>query len=829
MANVDSRPFSASALLRTVVAILLCSATASAAHRESFNADWRFHKGAAERAELPNFDDDGWRKLRLPHDWAIEGPFDKKYNARCGGLPFHGTGWYRKSFATPDLSRGERVAIHFDGAMYDAHVWVNGNFVGNRPFGYIGFEFDVTEHLHRDGQQNVIALRLQPEDLSSRWYPGAGLYRNTWLYVRPSVHVPLWGVAITTPSVTNQMASVAVSTDVKNSRAKDVTLTVRQTVLSPSGDKVATNDAPLKIGGEADETVQQRLAVASPQRWDVNSPALYQLRTEILQGEKVLDSETNTFGIRTLEFGPEFGFKINGKQLLLNGVCMHHDLGPLGAAVNRRATERQLQIMQSMGVNAIRTAHNPPSPELIELCDQMGLLVIDEAFDCWRKPKTPNGYNKFFDQWHEQDLRDMIRRDRNSPAVILWSIGNEILEQGTKDGWKLARQLTEICHHQDPSRLVTAGFNYYPASYNNKLAHEVDVVGLNYKPMFYPEAIERQPGFVLYGSETSSCTSSRGVYHLPIQAYQTHPSKQVTSYDLIGPKWAYPPDVEFQQLRRNPSVFGEFVWTGFDYLGEPTPYGGRDNSTNGYWNDDWPARSSYFGTVDLAGLPKDRFYLYQSQWTDKPMAHLLPHWNWADSGAKEIPVYCYTNGDEAELFLNGKSLGRLKKGQDTTPVKVDCYNWPGGDMQSPYRLRWNVPFQPGELRVVAYRDGKRIAEDRVATAGEPAAIELEVDRQTITGGDDLAFVTVSVIDSQGNVCPRADHRIEFQTSSGGRVVAVGNGDPTSTDPFRAVWRKAFSGKCVAIVGSDAGSMESFQLTATSPDLEQASIDINVRP
>lgn len=820
-------PFSPLRLaLLAILTVAVSSVGNSAESRESFNEDWRFHRGEAVGAETSDYDDSGWRSLALPHDWAIEGPFDIKYNARCGGLPFHGTGWYRKSFSTPDLAGGKRVAIEFDGAMYDAHVWVNGEFLGSRPFGYIGFEFDMTESLRTDGGENVIAVRLQPKDLSSRWYPGAGLYRNVWLHVRPAVHTPQWGVAITTPSVTDDAASVAVATVVRNTRASAIDAMVRQTIVSADGEAVATVEQPLAIAADAEESIKQRLAIVSPQRWGLGNPYLYTLRTEVIADGAVVDSVENRFGVRTVEFGPEFGFKLNGKVVRMNGVCMHHDLGPLGAAVNRRATERQLEIMQAMGVNAIRTSHNPPSPELVELCDEMGLLLIDEAFDCWRMPKVENGYNVFFDEWHERDLRDMIRRDRNHPSVILWSIGNEIMEQWTKDGWKLARKLTEICHDEDPSRLTTAGFNGYPASYNNKMAHEVDVVGLNYKPMFYPEAVKREPGFVLYGSETSSCTSSRGVYHLPIEAYKKHPSLQVTSYDLIGPKWAYPPDVEFQQLDRNPSLFGEFVWTGFDYLGEPTPFGGQDNSTDGYWNSDWPSRSSYFGCVDLCGLPKDRFYLYQSQWTDRPMAHLLPHWNWEGSDAKTIPVYCYTNGDEAELFLNGKSLGRKSKGKDTTPVKVDCYNWPGGDLASPYRLRWDVPYTAGELRVLAYRDGESIAEDRVATAGEPAGIRLIADRKRLAGDDDLSFVTVQVIDADGNVCPNADNRIDFKVTGPGRVVAVGNGDASSTDPFQASWRKAFSGQCVAIVGPEPTKEGAFVLVAESQGLSPASIEVS---
>lgn len=637
---------------------LIMALPAQAEVRSSFNADWRFHKGEAEGAHQNGYDHNAWRQLNLPHDWAIEGPFDVKYNARCGGLPFHGTGWYRKEFVTPPIKDGDRVSIEFDGAMYNAQVWVNGHLVGRQPNGYIGFELDITERLSPAGEQNVIAVKLTPEDLSSRWYPGAGIYRNTWLTIRPAVHIDNWGIYVTTPEVTDEMALVNIESQVVNTSDSEVEVLVRHAVYDPTGKMVLQQESPVVVVPGQIAVDTQQLELATPIRWDLGNPNQYTLKTELLSSDKLITSRDTQFGIRTIRFDAKAGFFLNEKHVRLQGVCLHHDLGPLGAAVHRRATARQLEIMKEMGVNAIRTSHNPPSPEQLELCDELGLLVIDEAFDCWEMAKVPNGYNKFFKAWHERDLRDMIRRDRNHPSVVLWSIGNEILEQGNKsNGYKVARLLSRICHDEDPTRPTTAGFNYYPASYNNKLAHEVDVVGLNYKPMFYGEAIEREPEFVLLGSETSSCVSSRGVYHLPIEAYKNHPSLQVTSYDLIGPKWAYPPDVEFEQLAKHPRVLGEFVWTGFDYLGEPTPFGGQDNNTDGYWNSDWPSRSSYFGCVDLCGFPKDRYFLYQSQWTTEPMVHLLPHWNWKGHEGKPIPVYCYSNCEEVELFLNGRSLG----------------------------------------------------------------------------------------------------------------------------------------------------------------------------
>lgn len=818
-------------LLHFTTALLFfsLSANAIAEQRESFNAGWRFYKGEADGAEEPGFDDTAWRSLSLPHDWAIEGPFDIKYNARCGGLPFHGTGWYRKKFVTPKHVDGNRVAVEFDGAMYNAHVWVNGKHVGNRPFGYIGFEFDITRHLRAAGEENVIAVRLTPEDLSSRWYPGAGIYRNTWLTVRPAIHIDHWGVAVTTSFSDEKTALVNVETEVANTTDQADEIDVKQTITDADGKMVAEAVSPVALRTDGTTAHTMQLSVANVQRWDVQSPHLYTLKTELLVNDEVTTARETTFGVREIAFDAKRGFFLNGRRVQLNGVCMHHDLGPLGAAVNRRATLRQLEIMKEMGVNAIRTSHNPPSPEQLEFCDQLGLLVIDEAFDCWEKAKVPNGYNKFFKAWHERDLRDMIRRDRNHPSIILWSIGNEILEQGDQqNGYKVARLLSQICHDEDPTRLSTAGFNYYPASYKNRLAHQIDVVGLNYKPMFYGEAIEKEPDFVLLGSETSSCVSSRGTYHLPIEAYQWHESLQVTSYDLIGPKWAYPPDVEFMQLKKHPRLLGEFVWTGFDYLGEPTPYGGRDNSTNGYWNSDWPSRSSYFGCVDLCGFPKDRYYLYQSQWTTEPMVHLLPHWNWEGHEGKEIPVYCYTNCEEAELFLNGKSLGKRRKGVDTTPIKVDCYNWPGGDMDSPYRLRWDVPFESGKLEVVASSGGSEQCRKTIETAGAPARITLAADRNRIQGSEnDLSFVTVRIVDAKGRFCPEADNTVTFEVSGPGSLVAVGNGNAATTESFQAKERKAFNGMCLAIIGATDESGGTATLRASSNGLTPAEVEIAI--
>ena len=566
--------------------------------------------------------------------------------------------------------------------------------------------------------------------------------------------------------------------------------------------------------------------VPNPKLWNIQNPNLYTLNTKVSIDSVEVDNDITTFGVRSIEF-KRGAFLLNGKQLRFNGVCLHHDNGPLGTAQIDRADERKLQIMKDMGVNAIRTSHNPPSPEFLSICDRLGLLVINEAFDSWTIPKTENDYAKHFDKWSKIDLRDLIRRDRNHPSVIMWSVGNEILEQSDKeDGWIEAKRLADIVRAEDHTRPSTIGFNYFPTPYDSNMANQVDIVGMNYKPLGYKEIHTKYPQIIIYGSETSSVTSSRGVYHLPIEKYSTHESLQVTSYDIIGPPWSYPPDVEFHNQEKNPYVLGEFMWTGFDYLGEPTPYGGRDNTTNGYWNGHWPSRSSYFGAVDLCGIPKDRFYLYQSQWTTDPMIHLLPHWNWDKSfKGKNIPVYAYTNCEEAELFLNGESLGRRIKGKDLTPIKIKFLRCADTVFYSKYRLSWDVPYKAGELKVVGYNDGKAVAEKVIRTASKPAGLRLDVDRSVITAdGKDLSFVTVSVIDKDGNLCPTADNLIHFEVEGEGRLRAVGNGNAATTESFQVPYRKAFSGKCMAIIESSKNE-GSISLTAYSKGLKKETIII----
>ncbi len=794
----------------------------------NFNDAWLFHLGEAKGADAATYNDATWRKLSLPHDWAIEGKFSKENDLRTGGLPVHGTGWYRKHFVVNPDMKGKQVAMAFDGAMNNAHVWVNGQFVGNRPYGYIGFEFDITPFV-KFGEENTIAVRLNPEELSARWYPGAGIYRNVFIKYNAPVHIPQWGTKITTPSVSDYEATITIQTKITNATNANGVVQLKTTIKNPQGKTVNVAVTDVNVANGSTETTAQTVKVTTPQRWDVSAPRLYTALSQVIQNGKVIDEYTTDFGIRTIEFTPNNGFLLNGKRLQLNGVCMHHDLGPLGSAVNYRARERQMQIMKSMGVNALRTSHNPPDPDWMNICDRLGFVVLVEAFDEWKMGKVKNGYNKYFDEWHEKDLRDMIRCNYNHPSVIMWSIGNEILEQSKSDGWEITKELTAICHSEDATRPTTAGFNYYPAPFKNKLANEIDVVGMNYWPLNYGEIKTANPNMVIYGSETSSQTSSRGVYHLPIESNERHETNQVSSYDaIVGPPWAYPPDVEFEAQTNNPASLGEFIWTGFDYLGEPTPYAGRDNSTNGAWNQDWPSRSSYFAPVDLAGFPKDRYFLYQSQWTTKPMVHVLPHWNWQGKEGDTIPVFAYTNCDSVELFVNGVSKGFKVKGRDLTGIPAEFHFFDFGTYKTKYRLSWYVTYAAGSLKTVAYKNGKIAATDMVKTAGEPAQIRLIADRTKLnTSGNDLSFIRVQIEDKEGNICPLANNLVQFSVEGAGVLTAVENGDATAITSYQAKERVAFNGLCLAVVkaGTSKGSIK---FTATAAGLKSASLKLNAK-
>ncbi|MBZ5582822.1 MAG: DUF4982 domain-containing protein [Acidobacteriia bacterium] len=808
------------AVLTSIPAASAASAVPVAgARRLSFNDDWRFFKGEAEGAEKPEFQDSSWSMVRLPHDWAIYGPFDAQYGPSTGALPISGTGWYRKTFTVPETGKGRYFTVEFDGAMSNARVWLNGQYLGERPYGYSSFAFDLTPHLNFGGKENVLSVKLSPEPRSSRWYPGAGIYRNVWLTITGPQHVAHWGTYVTTPGVSDISASLAVKTELRNEAGREAKVTLRTSVLDPSGKQVARTSDNAAIPASGSVTVPASVTVMGPLLWDILHPNLYTVVSEVLDGGRVVDRYTTPFGIRTIAFDKQKGFLLNGRVVKIQGVCDHHDLGALGAAVSRRATERQLEILKAGGVNAIRTSHNPPSPELLEFADRLGLMIMDEAFDMWRIRKTPNDYSKYFAEWSERDVRDFVRRDRNHPSIILWSIGNEIPEQGRANGWEEAKRLTGFFHEEDPTRPTTSAFNNWQQAINNKLADNVDIPGFNYQPMRYEEIMKAHPNWVIYGSETASCVSSRGVYHLPIEKYQRRPSLQISSYDIIAPAWAMCPDVEFNYQDKFPQVLGEFVWTGFDYLGEPTPYGSPQ---------DFPSRSSYFGMIDLAGFPKDRYYLYQSVWSKKPMVHVLPHWNWQDVEGKDIPVMVYSNADEVELFVNGKSLGRKKRFSDVWEMPVGRNVSADLKFATRYRLIWQVPYQPGSIKAVGYQGGKQVAVEEIRTAGAPAKIVLVPDRRTIhPDGDDLSFVTVRIEDKDGNLCPLADNEVRFEVTGAGKIEAVDSGNAATAEPFKGDRHKAFSGLGLLIVRSN-GKPGSIGVKASGEGLTAASTQLSAK-
>lgn len=787
------------------IATLLCFAFQIMAQEKTkqrevqlLDTGWRFLNKEIPTTNLNQVDDSSWQTVTVPHDWAISGPFDmtidmqevrviedgdrgaKLRTGRTGALPCFGIGWYRKLLPVSKADENKRVFVEFDGAMSRAKVYLNGVYIGEWPYGYSSFSFELTKYL-QFGKENILSVRLENKQESSRWYPGAGIYRNVRLVKTAAVRIAHWGTYITTPIVTEKKGEICIKTEIDG----DAEFNLVTEIYDGEGKKVGTATATKKADGNA--TIEQTIKINNPNLWSVETPSLYTAVSKIVVGKIQKDEYKTTFGFRTIRFDKDKGFFLNGKSLKFKGVCLHHDLGPLGAAVSYRATERQLVMMKEMGVNAIRTSHNPPSLELLKICDSIGLMVQVEAFDEWKNGKNTNGYGEFFDEWAEKDLTAMIKRDRNHPSVVMWSIGNEIREQTMPEGAAIARFLTKISHDLDPTRPVSAGFNVHNAAIKNGLAAEVDLVGFNYKPSDYLKKHKEFPNFTIYGSETASTVSSRGVYKFPVietkKAWYT--DYQLSSYDLESCSWATTPDFEFQYQDDLEFISGEFVWTGFDYLGEPSPY-----------NEGTPAKSSYFGIVDLAGLPKDRYYLYQSKWSDKPVFHVLPHWTWPDRLNQKVPVFCYTNYPKAELFVNGKSMGIRQKDKSNTYTR--------------YRLMWNdVIYQPGEIKVVAYDDyNKVVAEQVIRTAGETYSIRLTADRNTIkSDGKDLSFVTVEILDKDGNLCPKASNLLFFDVKGEGKLKAVCNGDAVDQTSFVSKYMRTFNGKMVAIVESNTESGE----------------------
>lgn len=763
---------------------------------------WKFTKGDVSGAEGTSFNDTHWESVVVPHDWAIYGPFDRNNDlqnvavtqnfekeasvktGRTGGLPYVGVGWYRTRF---DVEPGRQTMLVFDGAMSEAKVYVNGKEACFWPFGYNSFYCDVTSFLNHDGKQNLLAVRLENRPQSSRWYPGAGLYRNVRVVTTGQIHVPVWGTQLTTPHVSEDYASVCLRTSVENAGRTE--LTVQTDIISPEGKVVSSKKNKGYINHGLPFT--QNFIVEHPALWSPESPSLYRAVSKIYSGDTLLDTYITRFGIRSIEYIADKGFFLNGKHRKFQGVCNHHDLGPLGAAINVSALRHQLRMLKDMGCDAIRTAHNMPAPELVSLCDEMGFMMMIEPFDEWDIAKCENGYHRFFNEWAERDMVNMLHQYRNNPCVVMWSIGNEVPTQWSAEGYKVAKFLQDICHREDPTRPVTCGMDQVDSVLDNGFAAMLDIPGFNYRAHRYEEAYERLPQNIVLGSETSSTVSSRGVYKFPAErrAGAMYDDHQSSSYDLEYCSWSNIPDIDFALAEDYDWTIGQFVWTGFDYLGEPSPY-----DTNA-----WPNHSSMFGIIDLASIPKDRYYLYRSIWNkDEETLHILPHWNWEGYEGKPMPVFVYTNYPSAELFVNGKSYGRQTKNRQT--------------VENRYRLMWhNVTYEPGEVKVIAYdADGKAVAEKNVYTAGKPHHIELQTDYTSLKAdGKDLAYVTVRVVDKEGNLCPTDGRLLNFRVKGAGSYRASANGDPTCLDLFHLPQMHAFNGMLTVIVqaGETAGNLE----------------------
>ena len=783
-----------------VIMAIACGATAR--ERINFDKGWRFALADSVQMSALDYNDSKWHTLNVPHDWAIEGDFSASApSGNSGGALPGGIGWYRKTFTVDNADKGKMMYIDFDGVYMNAKVWINGTLLGQRPYGYSSFRYDLTPYIIYGGK-NVVAVRVDNSDQpNSRWYSGCGIYRHVWLNKTARIHVAHWGTHVVAEG--NK-----VKVDVTVDNPDNAKFAVRNTLLDREG----------RVVGKA-MGIKSVIKVSKPKLWSCESPYIYTLRTEIVAGGKVVDTYETTTGFRTFKFDAAKGFSLNGKSMKINGVCQHHDLGCLGAAINEDALHRQLRILKEMGTNAIRCSHNPPAPELLAMCDTMGFIVMDESFDMWRRRKTQNDYARFFDEWAERDLTDLVLRDRNHPSILMWSIGNEVLEQWSSadadnltaeqanlilnaghDASTLAhgeelsvnsiltRNLCAIIRRYDTTRPITAGCNEPDPKNHLFKSGALDIIGFNYHHQWVKDVPKNFPGQPFIFSESVSALQTRGFYMMPSDKvykapvewwlpYQD-PSFQCSAYDNMHASWSSTHEETWDVVKHNDFVGGQFIWTGFDYIGEPTPYG-------------FPARSSYFGLIDLAGFPKDTYYMYQSEWTDKQVLHLFPHWNWLEG--QDIDMWCYyNNADEVELFINGRSQG--------VKAKKDSHE---------YHLMWRVKFEPGEVKAVARKDGKVVADKVIRTAGAPAALSLTADRTHFgknPNGDNLAFITVEVVDKDGNLCPRAEVQIFFDVE-GGRIVGTDNGNPVSMERFKEPKRKAFNGKCLVVVATDGGDVK----------------------
>lgn len=817
---------------KALLTLLLFPLVVCGAERISFDPSWKFSRFGdmpdgsknpepveSERSPAAvDFDDSSWRTVQLPHDWGIEGPFRMDLPNRTGRLPWAGIGWYRKTLELTASDKGKAIFLDFDGAMSQPKVFVNGNFAGEWAYGYSSFRIDITPFVKFDGP-NTIAVRLDNLPDSSRWYPGGGIYRHVWLVKADPTHFAYNGIFARSENILPDSAEVFVTTEIEGP-AEGVE--IEHSLLDAAGKAVATARSKAR---------EARLTVKSPKLWDLKTPHLYTLRSTLWRGDAELDRQDTPFGIRTVEWKAD-GFHLNGRRVQIQGVCNHHDLGALGAAFNTRAAERQLELLLAMGCNSIRTAHNPPAPELLDLCDRMGILVLNELFDTWSKPKKPGDYHLFYEKWHERDVANFVRRDRNHACVIAWSSGNELPEQKDPKLAGVSENLTRLFRQHDPTRKVTLGINHLAAALG-PFGDSVDVVGLNYPvkdPAIYQKVRARKPEVPVLSAESSSCISSRGFYAFPMTWNKAAGISgfQISSYEVYAPGWANRPDLDFELLEKNPYVAGEYVWTGFDYFGEPTPFNDDSSIALNFNNEAAgkkameefkklggaaPSRSSYFGILDLAGFPKDRYYIYQAQWRpDFPMAHLLPHWNWPDRVGQVTPVHVFTSGDEAELFLNGESLGRKKK------AKFE------------YRFVWeDVIYQPGSLVVKTWKNGKEWAQGERSTTGEAAKLRVVADRPEIKAdGKDLSFVTVTIADDKGVLVPSAMNRLNFKVTGDLEIVGLCNGDPSSLENIQGVTMQAFHGLCQVVLRGKPGKTGSATLKVSSEDLPDATLEITLK-
>jgi len=774
-----------------------------------FDKGWQFNLGDVADAQQTGFNDANWRTLNLPHDWSIEGKFNKDNPAtpEGGALP-GGIGWYRKTFTVPASSKDKLVYIDFDGVYQKSTVWINGHELGFRPNGYISFRYELTPYLNFGGK-NTIAVKVdnsvQP---NSRWYSGSGIYRNVWLVTTNKVAIDHWGTYITTPEINSKSAKVSLKVRIKN--GSNVTpITIKTTIYDASNHAVAAGGEIIPKDELKDSVIisNQLISVKQPFLWSVNNPYLYKVITQVWCGDKIVDTYTTPLGIRYFNFDVNKGFTLNGKHLKILGICDHHDLGSLGSAMNTRALERQLQILKAMGCNAIRTSHNPPAPELLNLADKMGFIIMDEAFDCWEWGKVKYDYHLYFKEWHKRDLEDQILRDRNHPSVFIWSIGNEIPQQSDTSALRIAPELAAIVHSLDKTRPITSANNDPDTSNKIIKSGAIDLVGYNYHEYDFAAFHARYPGQKFIDTETTSGLETRGYYDMPSDStriwpdwtmgkFVGNPDNTVSAYDNVRPSWGSTHEATWKVMKKHDFLSGFFIWTGFDYLGEPTPYS-------------WPSRSSYFGIVDLAGFPKDVYYMYQSEWTNKPVLHIFPHWNWPKGKVVDVWAY-YNHADEVELYLNGKSVGIRKKTGDDLHVM------------------WRLTYQPGTLKAISRKNGRVVLTSVIHTAGKPAKIELLADRSVINAdGKDLSFITVKILDKDGNVVPDADNKVDFKLNGNAFIAGVDNGDPVSHDPFKADYRKAFHGLALAIVQAKEIPGD-VTFTATSKGLAPATVVVKMK-